>query len=72
MEIILKALLDKNWNINRDFGNLFNKIYLDLLGNIKTSLYELFYNRNDLNISENLDENGNSNKIKYYLNFCIY
>ena len=57
---ILITLLDNNWNFNKDFGSLFHKIYLELIGHIKSSLFELFYNRNHIATSDD-DEN---NEIK--------
>jgi len=63
IEKILITLIKNNWNFN-NFGSLFNIIYLELIGQIKTSLFELFYNRNDLsNDIEDLDD-YNQREIK--------
>ncbi len=60
---ILLTLLENNWNFNKDFGSLFKKVYLELIGHVKSSLFELFYNRNDIS-TENSDADDNNN-IKY-------
>lgn len=57
---ILLTLLENNWNFSKAFGNLLNKVYSELIGQIKSSLFELFYNRNHIDITDG-DEN---NQIK--------
>lgn len=61
---ILITLLENNWNFYRDFGSLFNRVYLEIIGHIKTSLFELFFNRShlDANVTDNDDNDKNAIK----------
>ncbi len=65
MQKILITLLENNWNFHNDFGSLFKKVYLELIGHIKSSLFELFFNRNhistDIDVSSDAEYN---NEIK--------
>jgi len=65
---IIGTLLENNINFFlKDFSSFFNKIYLDLIGHIKTTLFELFYNINHNIENVNGNQNGNNNEIKYIL-----
>jgi len=62
---ILITLLENNWNFYRDFGILFNKVYIEIIGHIKTSLFELFFNRSVLDTNFVDQGENNKNEIKY-------
>jgi hypothetical protein len=63
IEKILITLIKNNWNFN-NFGSLFNRVYLELIGHIKTSLFELFYNRNHLSNDIADSDDYNQREIK--------
>lgn len=63
---IIETLLENNINFFlKDFSNFFNRLYTDLIGFIKTSLFELFYNINIMNVNVNGNQHENGNEIRY-------
>ena len=68
---LVETLLFNNQNFFGRLKNIFSDIYTEIIGDIKTKLYELFYNQ--INFANEIHEDKNINhQIKYSLFFYFF
>jgi hypothetical protein len=61
---ILLKLLNSDKNLFTKFRNIFSKIYLEIIGDIKSKIFQIFYNHSNYAKNSEEDFNGKENNIK--------